>query len=45
MIVKLQPQNDMKRVSQLLATHPQADLRAVDDRKLTAAYRSKWGEE
>jgi len=32
MIVKLQPQNDMQRVSQLLATHPQAALRVLDRR-------------
>jgi len=32
MIVKLQPQNDLDRVSQLLATHPQAALRVLDRR-------------
>jgi len=30
MIVKLQPQNDLDRVSQLLSTDPQAALRVLD---------------
>jgi len=32
MIVKLQPQNDLRRVSQLLSTDPQAALRVLDRR-------------
>jgi len=32
MIVKLQPQNDLDRVSHLLATDPQAALRVLDRR-------------
>jgi len=32
MIVKLQPQNDLQRVSQLLSTDPQAALRVLDRR-------------
>jgi len=32
MIVKLQPQNDMQRVNQLLTTDPHAALRVLDRR-------------
>ena len=32
MIAKLQPQNDMQRVSQLLSTDPKAALRLLDRR-------------